>query len=91
TITCSACGSAGVMDKYGRFQEDYPVHTVKEWIQSQEAYVRTLPYASEEPFFRENVMLRKLVREKHRKEVISKKAEARLYYDRLEVGSMVFL
>lgn len=92
SVTCAACGSVGTMDVYGRFEPPFPVRTVKEWAQDQEAWINSLDIedGADKPLFSEKVCLRQLISEEFRKVTLEKNTEARAYTDRLEVGDRVF-
>lgn len=89
-ISCKACGTVGRMDEYKRFQPDFPVRTVKEWIESQEAWINALPVSEgeEKPVFAEQVKLQRLMQKEMKRKVLAKNVEARLFTDRIEVGNI---
>ncbi|MCD8205055.1 MAG: 1-acyl-sn-glycerol-3-phosphate acyltransferase [Clostridia bacterium] len=90
TITCEKCGTTTKMDGFRHFV-DFPVKTVREWIDFQEDVVRAFDVnKTEEPIYSEKVTVKINRMDKLSKELVSKNTELRLYADRFELGDRVW-
>ncbi|MCD8201388.1 MAG: 1-acyl-sn-glycerol-3-phosphate acyltransferase [Clostridia bacterium] len=90
-ITCLSCGNTVRMNEYRHFIGDIPVKTVKDWIGLQEDFVRGTDISrGDEPLYAEKVTVKTNEITTFSKKLVYKKAEMRLYTDRIEVGDKVW-